>query len=620
MVSRTLCLLSIGIFILALIVGCAPSNQIKKAEATKSSAPRQAIDIPIRSDAKKATRLYQQALRSVDLIVRQHLMLESAKAFHNIGKYDKYLEIVKEIDLNHLTNNDYLEFVLFRAEIAAKEKNWLSVKALLEEARFQALEPESNVSDSFRTLKLQIDLGITLGSVSNYLQKAISIAASLPVSAAQQRFHDEIWNLLNRLPFDHLNQKVSEDVTVAGWYKLAALYREAQGDRGTQLAKFDLWRENWQNHPAFSTPPSLLRADVGLSNPPKSIAILLPFSGEYLEASQTLLNGFMTAYYKLLTETGDGPDLQIYDTSQRRLQDIYNEAVSNGAQMIIGPLRSAGVRTLIGLDKLPVPTISLNRIKTTNLSGPENLFQFGFSPLDEMDQIAQRALHLNMRRVLLIVPETGWGVRASEHFESLWSSHGGKILSTIHYPENVSDFSPILKPPLHIDLSEARGTQLRRFINSKLITRQRRRQDVDLIVMLGYPEIARQIKPTLDFLYAGDIPIYASSHVYGGLFQENLDRDLAGVEFCVMPWTIKGQLPIELQPGLGLHPALRNFYALGYDTFLASRELLGLRLTGIQTPIFGATGILTLSDGHIIRQPGWAKFDPNGVSTISPEY
>jgi outer membrane PBP1 activator LpoA protein len=59
---------------------------------------------------------------------------------------------------------------------------------------------------------------------------------------------------------------------------------------------------------------------------------------------------------------------------------------------------------------------------------------------------------------------------------------------------------------------------------------------------------------------------------------------------------------------------------LGYDTFLAYRELIGLRLTSLQTPIFGATGILTLSDGHIKRQPGWAKFDPSGVSTISPEY
>ena len=96
----------------------------------------------------------------------------------------------------------------------------------------------------------------------------------------------------------------------------------------------------------------------------------------------------MTAYYALLSQTGEGPDLQVYDTSQRRLQDIYNEAVSNGAQMIIGPLRSAGVRTLIGLDALPVPTISLNRIKTKNLSGPKNLYQFGLSPLDEMEQIA----------------------------------------------------------------------------------------------------------------------------------------------------------------------------------------------------------------------------------------
>ena len=617
---RTLSILLLSIIILAVIEGCAPSNQIKKTESTSSAAPSQSIYRPTRSDTKKARQLYQQASRSSDLILRQHLLLGSAKAFHHVEKTDEYLSVLDEIDPRHLADSDYVDFVLFKAEVAAKEGNWLPVKALLEEARFQALESENNASDSFRTFKLQIDLGITLGSVSNYLHKAISLATSLKDSDTQQRFHDEIWSLLNRLPFDLLSQKISEDVVLAGWYELATLYRKALGDRETQLAKFAQWKKSWSNHPAALTPPSLLRADVVLGNPPQSIAILLPFSDEYLEVSQTLLDGFMTAYYALLSQTGEAPDLQVYDTSQRRLQDIYNEAVSNGAQMIIGPLRSAGVRTLIGLDALPVPTISLNRIKTKNLSGPKNLYQFGLSPLDEMEQIAHRALHLNMRRALLIVPDTGWGIRASQHFERLWSSHDGKIVSTIHYPENVSDFSPILKPPLHIDLSEARGTQLRRFINSQLVTRQRRRQDVDLVVMLGYPEIARRIKPTLDFLYAGDIPIYASSHVYGGSFQANLDRDLAGVEFCAMPWTMEGQLPMQLQPDVDLHPALRNFYALGYDTFLAYRELIGLRLTSLQTPIFGATGILTLSDGHIKRQPGWAKFDPSGVSTISPEY
>jgi outer membrane PBP1 activator LpoA protein len=619
MVRRTFFLLSLCIFILAFIASCAPSNQIKKAEAAKSSASSQTIYMPNRSDAKKATRLYRQASRSFDLKLRQHLLLASAKAFHHAGKNDRYLSILNEIDPKQLEDSDYVDFVLSRAEIAAKNENWLSAEAMLEEKRFKAIDSNNKVSNSLRILELQIALGIKLGNVNGYLQKTISLAKSLPVSTDQQIFHDQIWGLLNRMPFNALNKEMAEDDTLAGWQKLAVLAREALGDRESQLAKFAQWKKNWSDHPAALTPPSMLRTDVFSENPPRSIAILLPFSDEYLEVSQTLLNGFMTAYYELLNQTGDGPDLQIYDTSARRLQDIYSEAVSNGAQMIIGPLRSAGVRTLIGLEELPVPTISLNRIKTKNLSGPENLFQFGLSPLDEMEQIAYRALNRNMERALLIVPDTGWGLRASEHFESLWSNHGGEVVSAIRYPENISDFSPILKPPLHIDLSEARGTQLRRFINSKLITRQRRRQDVDLVVMIGYPEVARRIKPTLDFLYAGDIPIYASSHVYGGLFQENLDRDLARVEFCAMPWTMEGQLPIELQPNVDLHPALRNFYALGYDTFLAYRQLLGLRLASIQTPIFGATGILTLSNGHIKRRTGWAKFDSSGVSTISPE-
>ena len=40
---------------------------------------------------------------------------------------------------------------------------------------------------------------------------------------------------------------------------------------------------------------------------------------------------------------------------------------------------------------------------------------------------------------------------------------------------------------------------MRRFINNSLSYTARRRDDIDLVVVLGYSEKARQIKPSLDF-------------------------------------------------------------------------------------------------------------------------
>ena len=91
--------------------------------------------------------------------------------------------------------------------------------------------------------------------------------------------------------------------------------------------------------------------------------------------------------------------------------------------------------------------------------------------------------------------------------------------------------------------------------------------------MLGYPLKARQIKPALDFLYVANIPVIATSHIYNGVQQTGLDRDLSGVEFSSMPWTLKGQLAVDLKPDNQLHTAYRQLFALGYDSFLIARNL-----------------------------------------------
>ena len=164
-----------------------------------------------------------------------------------------------------------------------------------------------------------------------------------------------------------------------------------------------------------------------------------------------------------------------------------------------------------------------------------------------------------------------------------------------------------MKKPLQIDLSEKRGLDIKRFINSRVNYTARRRQDIDLVVMLGYPLKARQIKPALDFLYAANIPVIATSHVYNGVQQVGLDRDLSGVVFSSMPWTLSGQLPQDLQPDNQLHTAYRQLFALGYDSFLIARNFNTLDKSQ-SLPIFGSTGLLSLNQGKIKREQKWAKF------------
>ena len=327
----------------------------------------------------------------------------------------------------------------------------------------------------------------------------------------------------------------------------------------------------------------------------------------------------MDAYYQTMNlpskKPTNLPELIIYDTSTQPILEIYNQAVSDGVDMVIGPMRQSEVEDLILSGDLPIPTLTLNRLDNPDPINTDNLFQFGLSTVDELTQIADRAQGKGFNNILIISPDNNWGHRSATFFTQYWTEQGGTIVENVHYSLSVNDFTKLLKQPLYINLSEQRGLAIKRFINSRVNYAARRRQDIDLVVMLGYPLKARQIKPALDFLYASNIPVMATSHIYNGEEQIGLDRDLSTVEFSSMPWALSGQLSEELKPDTQLHTAFRRLYALGNDSFLISRNLNNIEQSQI-LPIFGATGLLSYQNGVIFREQKWARFERGKATEI----
>ena len=73
-------------------------------------------------------------------------------------------------------------------------------------------------------------------------------------------------------------------------------------------------------------------------------------------------------------------------TSSLTIEQAYSNALEEGAEMVIGGIREAEVKALMNMPILKVPTISLNRIENEQSYQSLNLFQFGNSARDEMDQ------------------------------------------------------------------------------------------------------------------------------------------------------------------------------------------------------------------------------------------
>jgi outer membrane PBP1 activator LpoA protein len=606
-------------YILACLGGCAPTPTIG-VDRFPTAPNSDSID-----SSSTAT--------TINMLSRSELadepdsrILQAAMLFISTGDVAQSSAVLALVNPDNLTDDLFVKYSLLAAELNIKLEQWPEALDWFQQERFQDLSMTLARPVLQRSLSLQSAAHYGLGNVELGLILTMDLAQLATKKAERLRIHNTIWRKLNQQPYSFLQGSTNhENGIFAGWLSLAALARNYQTNQNAQRVQFKAWRLRRKSHPAALWPPLSLSKKVGTTKPPLQVALLLPLLNEYEVPSHRFIDGFMVAYYELLAQFGDLdtdlnrdiPSLRIYDTSEQPIQTVYNRAVINGADMIVGPMRQSAVDALLAQPALPVPTISLNRSDNTLLQQPENLFQFGLSPTDEMTQIAERAWHNGQRNVVIIAPENGWGARATKFFSQYWIDKGGTVLDAVPYGQSVNDFTTRLKKPLQISLSEDRGVQLKRFINSRIEFSARRRQDIDLVVMLGYPVKARQIKPALDFLYASDIPVYSTSHIYNGVVKTGPDRDLSGVEFVAMPWTLPGSLATELQPDERLHIVYRQFYAMGYDAFLVHRNIEKLHHEE-SIPLFGATGMLSLSGGVIRRQGKWAQFKRGKVSEIQP--
>ena len=158
------------------------------------------------------------------------------------------------------------------------------------------------------------------------------------------------------------------------------------------------------------------------------------------------------------------PQLQIYDSGEHPRDAVaaYQQAVADGAEFVIGPLRKEAVEALANNrscragagtepDRRPDP------VQTTSL------YQFGLAPEDEAREVARLAWrdgHHPQHRPAAGIPT---GVNASMRpLPRNGSQLGGVILEAQRYDASKTDHGKIISSVLNLDSSKARQQQLSR--------------------------------------------------------------------------------------------------------------------------------------------------------------
>jgi len=593
-----------------LLISCAPQSvQPEQAYTTDQLL------------TQKAEQSLRDARDSSSPDKERHL-LSAAQSYYDLNNQSQATEILAGLDSQHLPPALLAQYTELYTRILLNNNEHFRARELLTSPHLMAVFPSLATADQISLRRERGDLFSLLGEDKSALVEYVELSQLQSETGAIEATHDKIWIILSHTPDNTLHSLGTEtqNPTLRGWYQLALTTRRSIGDIRLQRQQIEQWRAQWPTHPAIAIPPSNLKdAAMAAAALPAQIALLMPLTGDYGAAGTVIRNGFMAAYYDSLSKGGQVPLIRVYDTTERNVTDVYLQAVADNAKIVIGPLRKENLSALTKLDTLPVPIIALNYLdsqaeSTTNAHN--NFYQFGLSIADEAEQVAVRAWLEGRRSALIISPATGWGKKASAAFSQRWTSKGGAFIATKPYALNQSDFTSVIQPALLIDQSKLRAKKIQRTLGKNLEYSPRRRHDIDMIFMVAQPDQGRSIKPTLDFFYAHDLPVYATSHLYTGIGSIDLNRDLEGIRFSAMPWTLPGMVSDRLIPDSSLRSTYRHLYALGIDAYQLHQRV-GLMRASPQAQFYGHTGTLTMTSGNIIKrtQP-WAEFKNNRVRPI----
>lgn len=416
-----------------------------------------------------------------------------------------------------------------------------------------------------------------------------------------------LWDAFERLSENRILKtlKAPQDARLRGWLELSLIAR-----RSNMLpTKMEPWIAQWHTvyaeHQASSFADKLLEQSQNIYISPTKIALMLPLEGKLSKVARAIQDGFLYAYYQSNNEHKADIEIITVDPALD-FKGQYDLAIQQGADFIVGPLNKDAVSDLAVTQDNTVPTLALNYSNDDNNS--PNLFQYGLRPEDEADQVADYALLDRNYNAATLMPDTAWGERLNSAFKERYERLGGTIYSEAQYPSKSNDYGLAIKNLLNLTQSKSRHRMIQTVIGEKAEFQPRRRQDIDMIFIGANARQARIIKPQLKFHYAQDIQVYATSHIANSNAKKSADRDrdLNGVYYVDMPWTLRSQALTETKDIQNYWPTLNKSYgrlfAMGIDAYHLIPQLKRLQFN--QDEFFqGLTGKLTVDDqGHIHRE------------------
>lgn len=584
--------------------GC-PTTPVTQEGASASAQMARAERLAREGKSAQAAELYERLAAGAPNELRNRLLLRAAREQVRAHDIERASALLKQVDRTLPT----ADFTL-RAQVAAEI-------ALLSNRPSAALEELDRIPQPLPRDELADILALRARALFALNRPAGGITTALDREAAlrtQQEIRENrrlIWEGLQKSAAGNADFSVPPGAStqLAGWLELGQAALIAARNPFTAREDLAEWRAKYPHHPANSLLNEELLPTLGVGlEYPSQVALILPLSGRHQAAGIAVRDGFLAAV--LQQQARERPLLNIYDSAEIGALTAYRQAISDGAQFVVGPLTKDEVAAIGASGETSVVTLALNQLPDGAVP-PPFLFQFALDPEEEARQVAQRVVTDGRMRGVVLLPNNEWGQRVFRAFDTELKTLGGTIAALRFYDPTARDYSNPIRSVLLIDESRARARALNARLGARLEFEPRRRGDVQFVFMGAQPVQGRSLRPALRFHLAEDLPVYATSDVFEP--NETANADLEGVIFPDMPWVISPDaVSTQLRNALSEYWPLRargrgRLYAFGFDAYRLI-PLLKAGQFGREHAIPGMTGLLSVDEsGTIHRDLDWAR-------------
>ncbi|MFO1347802.1 MAG: penicillin-binding protein activator [Pseudomonadales bacterium] len=548
------------------------------AQVVVPTAGAPAIDTNMVFELLKRAEVAQSPLRET-------LLLQASAYYQQMGDYVRMGRVFEVLHPETLTPEQHAEYSL-------QYGDWALYQRHVDDAARVLLDPALNqgLSDTQTTTlhSLRARLFERQGKMLDALSERIAQSVHTP-EAGQAELSNQIWRQLLAMSMADLqflenadSRNPKEDQLLAGWLALAHIQREDAGNNARMAADVQSWRNHYAEHPAYRhMPAELVVSDTADSVHPQRIALLLPLSGKWGAAGQAFRDGFMSMHYQQMSGGGGAPQVDLVDTSASPdILNTYQQAVTQGAQLVIGPLEKEQVQTLANQATLPVPTLALNSLVQEQRTA-DSLYQFSLNPDDDVAQVATAAAANRFRRALVIAPQGERGERLAQAFVKPWQQSGGEV-TQMRYAAGTGNYSAAIADALGVDLASG---QMRA---GKTLP--------EMVYFSGSGSDAAAVMDALQRNGGKDLPVYATAEVLDG----RVDVRTNGLRVCVSPWLVNAGPLHDAHIAVPTN-ANGRLFAMGADAQALFSQLP--QLTGnTSLHVTGNTGYLSMDSQRRVRR------------------